>query len=650
MTQRLSPNLRRFIVFVFDFIAIGVSFVGAFFLRFDFKIPPVYFPLIKQGLLWVYLCQTAVFVSQGLYRGLWSFASLRDLFLILKSVFLAVSLTVIVFAMNWNRLLGWPRSILVLDGFLLLMILGGGRFAFRFSREVILSWTKKRKKILIIGAGQTAHLIAREFLQRPELCKKIVGFLDDNPRLSGFRLHGISVLGRLDTVSRWVNKYNPNEIIIAIPSLPGTKIKKILSVAQKFNISCRTCPPIRDVLLGNVHLNQLREVRVEDLLCRNIVTVNEKGLENFVKNKKVLITGAGGSIGSELCRQILKYNPSVLVLYERSEYNLYRIEQEFKTTFSPNINKTKLEFVIGDILDEQKLTGTFERFLPEIVLHAAAYKHVPLMEENLDEAIKNNVLGTYILAQVVLQFYVKNFVLISTDKAVRPTSIMGASKRMAELITSQLGQLNHITKFSAVRFGNVLDSEGSVLPLFREQLFRGGPITVTHPEITRYFMTIPEASQLVLQAAMLAKGGEVFLLDMGDPILIRELAEELIKLSGLRPYDDIDIVYTGLRKGEKLYEELFIEDQHIKHTVHSKILVSLNELFAKLPKDWEEKLQDFSKRSTLYSNKEIVQFIKLWVPEYTGFQNKEIQENAIPPIPLDNGEKSNLVVLPRYIH
>ncbi len=629
MTQRLSPTVRRLIVFAFDFMAIGVSFLGAFFLRFDFKIPPEYYSLIKTGLPWVYLCQTLVFASQGLYRGMWSFASLQDLLLIFRSVFLGVSLTVLVFTMNWNLLTGWPRSIFILDGFLLILILGGGRFIFRFSREVVLSSRKKRKKVLLVGAGQTAHLIAREFLQRPELGTKIVGFLDDNPRLSGFRLHGIPVLGRLNTISRWVTRYLPNEIIIAIPSLPGTEVKKILSVAQEFNIFCRICPPIRDALLGNIQLNQLREVRVEDLLRRDVVTIDEIGLEKFLQNKSVLITGAGGSIGSELCRQILKYNPHTLILYERSEYNLYRIAQEFQEAFPSKTTATKLEFIIGDILDRKKLFHTFDKFQPELVLHAAAYKHVPLMEENLDEAIKNNVLGTSILVQAASQFHVKNFVLISTDKAVRPTSVMGASKRMAELVTNKLGQ-SKTMKTSAVRFGNVLDSEGSVLPLFREQLSRGGPITVTHPEVTRYFMTIPEASRLVLQAAMLATGGEVFLLDMGQPILIRDLAEELIKLSGLRPYHDIEIVYTGLRKGEKLFEELLIEDQHIKPTTHPKILVSSNELLTEIPHLWREELANFAEQSILYTTQDLINWIKRWVPEYTGFQDPELLKKQSP--------------------
>ncbi len=611
-----SIRFRRGLVFLFDLVTIGVAFVGAFLLRFDFNIPADHMLNLTQGLPWIYLIQASVFIWLGLYRGLWAFASIRDLFVIIRGVFLGVTLSLAGMAMMYHRLVGWPRSVFLLDGVLLIIILGGGRFTYRFLREVVWTHRNQQKRTLVIGAGQSANLIAREFCSRPELSARIIGFLDDNPKLKGFRIQGAPVLGNLDQLPHFLEKYHAHEVIIAIPSLPGARLKKILATTRTLGVPCRICPPIRDVLLGRVQLNQLREVRVEDLLRRDVLKVDDSGLEESFSGRRILVTGAGGSIGSELCRQILKYNPRSLVMYERSEFNLYRFEQELKRSNStPLANLTDLSFVVGDILDETRLSEIFRKYSPEIVLHAAAFKHVPLMEENIYEALRNNVLGTYRLFKCSAENGVKDFILISTDKAVRPTSIMGATKRMAELVAHSLAARYPI-RSTAVRFGNVLDSEGSVLPLFREQISQGGPVTVTHPEITRYFMTIPEASLLVLQASILGRGGEIFLLDMGEPVLIRELAEEMIKLSGLEPYHDIDILFTGLRKGEKLYEELLIDLTHAQRTSHPKIMASTQEHLATLPQDWESELLSFSTASTLLDEGFLVGWIKAWVPEY----------------------------------
>lgn len=614
MLDGLSIKIRRLVVFLFDLIAIGLAFTAAFLLRFDFKIPAPETQLLLHNLPWIYLIQCPVFISFGLYRGLWSFASLRDLSLIVRSVALAVVLSLATMALSNNHLVGWPRSVFVLDGFLLVLILGGGRFAYRYAREFFFKIRQPHKRTIVIGAGHSANLIAREFATRPELASEVVGFLDDNPALRGVQIQRAPVLGPLSSLSHWLERMKVDEIIIAIPSLPGTKVKEIVAIALDQKVPCRICPPIRDVLLGNVQLNQLREVRVEDLLRRDVVQVDEAGINSFLRGRRVLITGAGGSIGSELCRQVLKFEPAILVLFERSEFNLYKIEQELNHSNSVVNSPTEMAFIIGDILNEKRLSQVFDRFQPEIVLHAAAYKHVPLMEENIFEALQNNVLGTYQLAKTSVSKGVKTFVLISTDKAVRPSSVMGATKRMAELVTHAIGHLGSM-RTVAVRFGNVLDSAGSVLPLFREQIAQGGPVTVTDPQVTRYFMTIPEASQLVLQATLLGYGGEVFLLDMGEPVLIKDLAEELIKISGLRPYEDIDIVFTGLRKGEKLYEELLIDMNHAQRTTHPKIVVSTEEHRAKLESSWAEVIEDFKKKPVALNEEELLNWIHAWVPE-----------------------------------
>ncbi len=600
-----SVGFRRGLVFSFDLLAIGVAFVFAFALRFDFNIPADQMMNLRRALPWIYVIQSSVFVAQGLYRGLWYFASLPDLVLIIRSAALGCVLSASALFFFYDRLFGWPRSIFLLDAIFLICILGGGRFLYRFLRELSGRQRKRRdKRIIVIGAGRTGNLISREIEE------KIIGFLDDNPNLRGSGMRGARVLGNVDMLKHFIEKLNPTEVIVAIPSLTGPKLKKIVKIAQEKGIPLRLCPPIHDVVLGRVKISQLREVQVEDLLRREVVKVDDMGLEAFFSGKKVLVTGAGGSIGSELCRQVLMFKPSQLILFERSEYNLYQFQQEFSPL------PPELTFVIGDILDERRLAAVFEQYQPDYVLHAAAYKHVPMMEENIYESVRNNVLGTYQLLTACARFKVKKFLMISTDKAVRPTSVMGATKRMAELVTYAMAQ-KHRLLTAAVRFGNVLDSQGSVLPLFRKQISQGGPVTVTHPDITRYFMTIPEASQLVLQASIMGQGGEVFLLDMGQPVLIRELAEELIRLSGYKPYEEIDVQFSGLRKGEKLYEELLFDISHATRTSHSKILVSTVEHSDFLPKEWEEDLLTFSQREEIPSNEQLLEWIQRWVPEFT---------------------------------
>ncbi len=615
MKASLKLMGRRGLALAYDWLAIPAALVGAFLLRFDFQVPPAEWGLIWKSLPWILATQAITFWAHGLYRNIWSFVGLRDLRWVFQAVLTSVALTGGVLFFVQDRLAGWPRSVFLLDGILLTLVLGGGRFAYRFAAEVKLLDRSKRRKLLFVGAGRTANLIVREFLSQSQLNVAITGFVDDDRALKGMSLNGAPVLGTIADLGRVMDRVRPDEVIIAIPSLVGPKVKTVLAAAQSRQIACRICPPIRSALTGANSLSMLREVKPEDALRRDVVSVDDSALSSLIGGKSILVTGAGGSIGSELCRQLLRYEPSTLVLFERSEFNLYRIEQELSPLAADGRIQTRLIFAMGDILDERRVREVLAAHRPEIVYHAAAYKHVPLMEENVGMALQNNVVGTHCMTRLAAEGGVKSFVLVSTDKAVRPTSVMGASKRMAELVTRHVG-LETGMQTSAVRFGNVLDSEGSVLPLFRRQIAAGGPVTITHPEINRFFMTIPEAALLVLQASALGGKGELYLLDMGEPVKIRQLAEDLISLAGLRPHIDIPIVYTGLRKGEKLYEELLINEKGIQDTPHPKIKVSTEELAHRLPSEWRSRVEAFADTGLPGADSTSMSWIQEWVPEY----------------------------------
>jgi FlaA1/EpsC-like NDP-sugar epimerase len=615
MKAYLKSTGQRLGVLLYDWLAIPAAFVGAFLIRFDFSIPRAEWELLKAALPMVFAIQCATFWAHGLYRNVWSYVGLRDLRWVFQGVVTAVALSVGGLFLQSGRLMGWPRSVFLLDAILLALILGGGRFAYRFMLETQILGRRQRRRVLFIGAGHTANLFAREFMSQAHLNIRIAGFLDDDRSLRGLRIHGAPILGSLEQLEGVLDRVRPDEVVIAIPSLVGGKVKAILQATQARQIACRICPAIRDAVSGRISLSQLREVKPEDVLRREVVNVDDSALSELIRGKSVLVTGAGGSIGSELCRQLLRYEPRTIVLFERAEFNLYRIDQELAPLVLEGGLKTRLVFAIGDILDRRRVNEVLEVHRPELVYHAAAYKHVPLMEENIGEALRNNVAGTEVIARASAEHGVKSFILVSTDKAVRPTSVMGASKRMAELVVRKVG-LETGLKTAAVRFGNVLDSEGSVLPLFRKQIAAGGPVTITHPEINRFFMTIPEASLLVLQASALCEGGELYLLDMGQPVLIRQLAEDLISLAGLRPHIDIPIVYTGLRKGEKLYEELLIDGSGIQDTKHPKIKVSTAELEPTLPEGWRSRLVGFGAADGFHEDSELLRWIQEWVPEY----------------------------------
>jgi FlaA1/EpsC-like NDP-sugar epimerase len=496
-----------------------------------------------------------------------------------------------------------------------LVLLGGSRFGYRLYREGAFRQNKNRssgpgKNVLIVGAGQAGEMILRELLGNNRLSYNPIGFVDDNRKKLRRTIHGITVLGHTRDIPRIVDKYNVAEIFFAIPSAPSKAKRRIMLLCKRTTASFKTLPGVGELLDGTVKVSALHEFQIEDLLGRESVRLDTAAIGAYLRDKTVLITGSGGSIGSELCRQVAQFSPKRLVLYDNSEFNLYQIEMNLIELFPELI----IYPIIGSVLNQRKVEKTLKEFTPEVVFHAAAYKHVPLMELNIGEALCNNALGTWIVAKLAQKYGVMKFVMISTDKAVRPTNIMGVSKRMAELFCQSFGQ-NSKTQFVTVRFGNVLNSMGSVIPLFKRQIAKGGPITVTHPDIYRYFMTIPEAVQLIMQAGAMGRGGEIFILDMGEPIKIADLARDMITLSGLEPDKDIKIVFTGLRPGEKLYEELLSDGEEVKSTLHDKIkVVGADEI------EWDSLLQKMEELLNSLENEIsddiIVSKIKDIVPEF----------------------------------
>ena len=517
--------------------------------------------------------QTIILAWTGLYRGLWRFASLPDLWNIARaSVLGALAIALGLFFLD--RLEGTPRSVLLMYPIALMLLLGTPRMAYRY-------WKDSRydgggapaKRVLVLGAGRAGETLARDL--RREGAYRVVGFLDDKPGLRGANVHGVPVLGPIEQLPQLAREVAAEMVLIAIPTAKNQQMQRIVGICEQTGLPFRTVPRLEDVVEGRSNFNELKEVAIEDLLGREPVSLDWTAIRAGLASRRVLITGGGGSIGSELCRQVARLGVERLAVLELSEYNLYRVEQELRVEFPDLV----VDPILGDCGDAATLERVFTRVKPEAVFHAAAFKHVPLLQHQVREAVRNNLLATQTLALAADRHGVHNFVLISTDKAVNPSSVMGATKRAAEIFCQSFAQQSK-THFITVRFGNVLDSAGSVVPLFRDQIRRGGPVTVTHPEISRYFMTIPEACQLILQAAVLGRGGEIFALDMGEPVRIRYLAEQMILLAGKVPERDIQIVYTGLRAGEKLFEELFHEQENHESTGHPKIFLSQPRLIA----------------------------------------------------------------------
>lgn len=556
----------------------------------------------------VLLAQGTVLWWTGLYRGLWRFASLPDLVNIARACLLgafAVALALFLF----NRLEGVPRSVLVLYPPILAVLLGLPRLAYRYWKDsrFDLALDAPSKRVLILGAGRAAEALLRELRQDPRY--RVVGLLDDDPKLRGAKIHGFPVLGGIERLGAIAAGTAAEMLLIAIPSATNKEMQRIVEACEETGLPFRTVPRLQDVVTGRLRFVDLKEVAIEDLLGREPVSLDWTSIRLALAGRHLLVTGGGGSIGGELCRQLARLGPASLTVLEHGEYNLYRIEQELRRDFPELV----LHPLLGDVCEEQVCRRALARGRAEIVFHAAAYKHVPLLEGQLRAALRNNLLGTAQMALACAAAGVRSFVLISTDKAVNPTSVMGASKRAAERLLAALAREDAQTRFITVRFGNVLDSAGSVVPLFREQIARGGPVTVTHPEIERYFMTIPEACQLILQAAVIGQGGEIFALDMGEPVKIRYLAEQMIRLAGKVPGKDIPIVYTGLRPGEKLCEELFHEDEAMRPTAHPKILQCRPDA---APPDWRRLLAETRRALALHDEIRLERLLGEWVPEY----------------------------------
>ena len=551
----------------------ATAFVGAYLIRFDFNIPEQYFDW--PVLAWLGVLVTFRLVAYGyfgLFHGMWKYTGQRDLIDIGKATSASTAAWALAL-LFLNMRAHVPRSVVVAEFMLTFALVGGVRFANRtFAQATRNIHGAAGRRMLIVGAGDSGESLLREALRNMKDRVQPIGFLDDNPLKQKMLIHGIPVLGTIDDAGHVLEQQDIAEVVIATPAATGAQMRRILDAVRRPGVTVRTLPSMEHLIDGRVTINQLREVNIEDLLGRDPVELDMRQISDMIRNEVVLVTGAGGSIGSELCRQVCRFQPRGLVLVEQAENALYHVHRELKGRF-PDVD---VHPRIADITDRVRLEAVFREFEPGLVLHAAAHKHVPMMEWNPTEAVKNNIGGTRILADLAHEHHCRRFVMISTDKAVNPTSVMGCTKRVSELYVQAQAQRSE-TRFATVRFGNVLGSNGSVIPLFRGQIAKGGPVTVTHPDMQRYFMTIPEASQLVLQAGAIAESGEVYVLDMGEPVLITTLAEDLIRLSGLEPGEDIEIVFTGTRPGEKLFEELSWDEEDAEKTTHAKIFVGKGE-------------------------------------------------------------------------
>ncbi|MFC1602622.1 polysaccharide biosynthesis protein [Pseudomonadota bacterium] len=594
--------------FTHDLIMIPCAWVVAYWFRLNLgHFSLSYFDQVLPALVVIIPVQLLTFVMLGLYRGVWRFASLPDIVRILKAVAIgtAISMTFLFFV---TRMEGIPRSVPILYAMLLVLFLSGPRLLYRWIKDHHVYLHPSRQRVLIIGAGRAGEMLVRDMLRGGGSQYKPVAFIDDRARRQGQDVHGVPVVGGSDEIPNAAKRMSIELILLAIPSSSAAQMRRVVDLCEQAGVPFRTVPNLRALVSGQVSINELRKVSIEDILGRDPVSLDWDAISAGLAKRTILVTGGGGSIGSELCRQIARLEPERLVLLENSEYNLYSIERELQQQFSG----LALEACLGDVGDVATVDWVFSTYRPEVVFHAAAYKHVPMLEYQVREAVRNNVLGTRNIALAADCFGCSEFVLISTDKAVNPANVMGTSKRMSEIFCQNLDARSK-TRFITVRFGNVLGSAGSVVPLFREQIVSGGPVTVTHREMERYFMTIPEASQLIMQASVIGQGGEIFVLDMGEPIKISYLAEQMIKLSGKEPGSDIEISYTGLRPGEKLYEELFHDQEALEATNNKKILLAKHRKV-----DWDSltaAMQDMEQACGTYDDACLVQRLREFVPE-----------------------------------
>jgi FlaA1/EpsC-like NDP-sugar epimerase len=608
----LRFNSRGLLAFLHDVVAAAAAWCAAFWLRFNLEIPPEYLRVMAALLPAVIGVNAVVFWVLGLYRGLWRYASLPDLQRILLAA--ALSALAVPAVLNVLQQTGdVPRSVYLIAPVLLAGIMSGSRLLYRAAKEqrlVSVMTHPDAAPVLVLGAGDAAAMLLKDLAKSPQW--RVLGLLDDDRAKQGGEIERVKVLGTIDRVGELAGRLGVTQAIIAMPAVSHTVRRRAVDFCNRAGLSVMTVPTLTDIVSGRVSVSALRHIELDDLLGRDPVELDSAGLKGFLQGKTVLVTGAGGSIGSELCRQMAQFTPARIVLFEQSELALYSIEQEFRDRGI----RVEMVAAIGDAKDPERVRQVFARWRPEVVFHAAAYKHVPLMEEaNALQAVRNNALGTLVVARAAMACGTGKFVLISTDKAVNPANVMGASKRLAELLCQALARQGggQATQFVIVRFGNVLGSTGSVVPRFREQISRGGPVTVTHPEIRRYFMSIPEAAQLVLQAGQFGKEGEIYVLDMGEPVQIVDLARQMIRLSGYTEAD-IRIEFSGLRAGEKLYEEPLADAERTLPTPHPRLRIA-----RVLPPQTDalaEEVADWLSGAAEADGEAVRARLKQWIPEY----------------------------------
>ncbi|MCU7933982.1 MAG: polysaccharide biosynthesis protein [Candidatus Thiodiazotropha sp. (ex Dulcina madagascariensis)] len=617
MSRQLIPRHLRSqaVALAHDVLMVPIAWFLAFWFRYNLEVLPAsYYQDALLALLFVLPIQLTAFLLFGLYRGIWRFASLPDILRILKAVLVGTVVSVALLFV-FTRAGGVPRSVPVIYAILLVMLLSGPRLIYRWLKDHHLDLAPSQR-VLIVGSGQAGEMLARDILRNRRGDYRPVAFVDDKLRRQGREIHGIPVAGTCEAIPDLTERLAIDIIMLAIPSASSEQMRRVVELCEAADVPFRSVPQLNDLMSGNVQINHLRTVSIEDLLGRNPVSLDWQAIDAALSGKTILVTGAGGSIGAELCRQLAGLKPARLVLLENSEFNLYAIEMELLKAF-PDL---PLECHLGDITDQPYVENLFARFQPQVVFHAAAYKHVPMLENRLRQAVRNNVLGTRNLARTADRFGCGVFVLVSTDKAVNPANVMGASKRAAEILCQNLNAHSK-TNFITVRFGNVLDSAGSVIPLFRKQIEAGGPVTVTDPRMERYFMTISEACQLIMQTVVLGLGGEIFVLDMGEPVKISYLAEQMIHLSGRNPGADIQIEYIGLRPGEKLYEELFHEKEQLEKTAHEKVFLARHRQV-----EWQwltDILEEMSEACESIDTERLKQQLNLLVPEHDQFQSQQ---------------------------
>lgn len=607
-------TLRDKLKFVLlDAVILILMPILALMIRFEGVLPDKELTSLLGWLPIFVVISLAVFVAYGIYHRIWHYARVRDLIAIVGAVSLSVAMMFVVDVFMGMHI---PRSIYVLTWMLTIGGIGMSRLAFKINWDNWTGHADAKKQVLIVGAGDAGAMMVREIEQNDDAVLKIAGFIDDDPRKQGSKLSGFNVLGTTEEIVDICQKRSIDEIIIAMPSVSGDVVRRIAESCRQTGCEVKIMPSLFEMTDGHVNVRTLRDINIEDLLRRDPIHLDFAKITSYIAGKTVLITGAGGSIGSEISRQVSRVGAKEIILLGRGENSIYEIYQELKIKFPDQLYRT----VIANITDKQRMTEVFAKYKPQVVFHAAAHKHVPLMEIQPAEAVKNNVFGTKNVAELADAYHSEIFVLISTDKAVNPTSVMGATKRCAELVLQEINQHSE-TKYVTVRFGNVLGSRGSVVPLFEKQIAAGGPVTITHPEMTRFFMTIPEAVQLVLQAGSQAEGGEVFLFDMGKPVKIRDMACDLIQLHGLKPNQDIKLVYTGLRPGEKLYEELLTSEEGTASTKHEKIFkAKIN------PLDTTELKRDLDILANNRDTMTILQTIKRMIPTY---KSKQLDEENL---------------------